>query len=198
MRALQISDSVPRYLLTKVLGRVYRPAHWGPFGLLQCREVPEPALPGPQWVKVRTRLGGICGSDLHSILLGDSPALSALTSFPFTLGHENVGVVAEVGPEVEGFQVGGRVVALSLLTCAARGVAEPCRFCRRGDYSLCQSFASGNLSPGIGVGYCRDTGGSWSACFVAHQSQLYAVPDRVSDENAVMVDAFSCGLHAAA
>ncbi|MCL6431100.1 MAG: zinc-binding dehydrogenase [Anaerolineae bacterium] len=198
MKALQITDSIPRYLLTKALGRIHRPAFWGPFALLVYRDVPEPTLPGPQWVRVRTRLGGICGSDLHTILLEDSPVLSALTSFPFTLGHENVGIVAETGQEVQRFRPGDRVIALGLLPCAARSVSEPCEHCRRGERSLCQSFASGGLAPGLGIGYCRDTGGSWSACFVAHESQLYAVPDGVSDENAVMVDAFSCALHAAA
>mgnify|MGYP005849818163 FL=1 len=198
MKALQITNSIPRYVLTKALGRIYRPAFWGPLALLVYRDVPEPALPGPQWVRVRTRLGGICGSDLHTILLQDSPALSALTSFPFTLGHENVGIVEQTGPGVDKFHRGDRVIALGLLPCAARGVSDPCQHCRRGEYSLCQSFASGSLAPGLGIGYCRDTGGSWSPCFVAHESQLYAVPEGVSDENAVMVDAFSSALHAAA
>jgi len=47
------------------------------------------------------------------------------------------------------------------------------------------------------TGYCRDTGGSWSEYFLAHKSQLYRVPDPVSDENGVMVEPFAVGLHAA-
>jgi threonine dehydrogenase-like Zn-dependent dehydrogenase len=46
------------------------------------------------------------------------------------------------------------------------------------------------------TGATRDTGGSWSAYFLAHQSQLYAVPDAVSDENAVMLEPYACGQHA--
>ena len=194
MKAVQLIQSIPRYLLTKAIGAVYRPAFWGPLAMLQYRDVPEPTLPGPQWVKVKTRYGGICGSDLHAISLQDSPMLSAFVSFPFTLGHENVGVIAEVGPEVEGFAPGDRVVVEGLLPCAARGIEEPCEFCRRGEFSRCMNFTAGDLAPGPGIGLCASTGGGWSPCFVAHQSQLFRVPESVSDENAVMVDAFCCAL----
>ena len=196
MKAIQLVQSIPRYLLTKAIGAVYRPAFWGPLAMLQYRDLPEPVLPGPDWVKVKTRYGGICGSDLHSILLQDSPALSALTSFPFTLGHENVGTVAEVGPAVEGFAPGARVVVDWLLPCATRGFEEPCAFCRQGQFSLCLNFAEGRLPPGLGIGCCAGTGGSWGPYFVAHQSQLFAVPESVSDENAVLVEPMTIAVRA--
>jgi threonine dehydrogenase-like Zn-dependent dehydrogenase len=114
---------------------------------------------------------------------------------PIVLGHENVGTITEVGDQVEGFTVGDRVVADPLLPCAVRGIEEPCELCRRGDFSLCQNFAEGNLAPGFSIGACRDTGGSWSPCFVAHQSQLYRLPEAVRDENGVMIEPFSGALH---
>lgn len=196
MKALQFTASIPRYILTKALGAIYRPAFWGSLAMLQYRNLPEPALPGPHWVRIRTRYGGICGSDLNTISLKDSPSLSAFTSFPFILGHENVGIVAEVGPGVEGFAIGDRVVAEPLLPCATRGIQEPCIFCQRGEFSLCQNFAAGNLAPGFGLGSCRDTGGSWGEYFVAHRWQLFPVPDHLSDENALMAEPFSVALHA--
>jgi len=224
MKAIQLIQSIPRYALTKAVGAVYPPVFWSSLAMIQYREVPEPALPGHRWVKIKTRYGGICGSDVNTIFLKDSPALSAFVSFPFTLGHENVGIIAEVGapplsppkpalsrsPErnegsVEGlggmkggkgFAPGHRVVAEPLLPCATRGIEPPCEFCQRGEFSLCQNFAAGNLSPGFSIGTCRDTGGSWSPCFVAHQSQLFSVPDNVSDENALMVEPFCTALHA--
>jgi len=195
MKAIQYIKSIPRYALTKAAGVVYRPAFWGPQSTLQYREVPEPPLPGPQWVRVRTRYGGICGSDVSTVFLKDSPSLSAFLSFPFTLGHENVGVVAEVGPEVEGISPGDRVVADPLLPCAVRGIEEPCEFCRRGEFSLCQNFTEGQLAAGFSIGTCSQVGGSWSPCFVAHQSQLFPVPRGVSDENALMVEPFCVALH---
>ena len=195
MKAVQLIENIPRYVLTKAVGAVYRPVFWGPLAMLQYREVPEPALPGSRWVKVKTRYGGICGSDLHTIFLDDSPALSAFVSFPLTLGHENVGTIAEVGDQVEGFALGDRVVADPLLPCATRGIEEPCEFCQRDEFSLCRNFAEGQLAPGLSIGHCHDTGGSWSSCFVAHQSQLFPVPESVSDENAVLAEPFSGALH---
>jgi len=194
MKAVQLIESIPRYLLTKAVGAVYPPVFWSPLAMLQYREVPEPDLPGPKWVKIKTRYGGICGSDMNTILLKDSPALSAFVSFPLTLGHENLGIIAEVGHQVGGFAPGDRVVAEPLLPCATRGIEDLCEFCQRGEFSLCQNFTEGDLSPGFGIGSCRDTGGSWSPCFVAHQSQLFSVPENVSDENALMVEPFSVAL----
>jgi L-iditol 2-dehydrogenase len=196
MKAVQFAVSVPRYMLTKVVGAVYPPVFWGPLAMTRSREVSEPALPGPQWVKIETRYGGICGSDMNTVFLKGSPALSAFLSSIFTLGHENVGVIAEVGPQVEGFALGDRVVAEPLLPCATRGIDPPCEFCRQGEFSLCQNFAEGDLSPGLSIGFCGDTGGSWSPYFVAHRSQLFRVPENVSDENAVMVEPFTVALHA--
>ena len=196
MKAIQLIESIPRYVLTKALGAVYQPAFWGPLAMLQYREVPEPALPGPQWVRIKTRYGGICGTDMGTIFLKDSPALSVFVSFPFTLGHENVGIIAEVGQQVRNFSPGDRVVAEPLLPCATRGIEPPCEFCQRGEFSLCQNFTRGDLAPGFAIGTCRDTGGSWSPYFVAHQSQLFPVPENVSDENALMVEPFSAALHA--
>jgi L-iditol 2-dehydrogenase len=197
MKAIQFTQSIPRYLLTRGLGALWRPAHWGPLSMLRYGEVPEPALPGPDWVKVRTRYGGICGSDLHSILLQDSPTLSALVSFPFTPGHENMGTIAEAGPAVDGFAPGDRVVAEWLLPCVTRGIADPCAFCRQGQYSLCTNMAEGELAPGLGIGCCASTGGSWGSCFVAHRSQLFVVPPQVSDENAALVEPMSVAVRAA-
>lgn len=196
MRALQFDDSIPRYILAKALGCFFPGVYWSGLGCLRYREVPEPALPGPDWVRVSTRYGGICGSDLHAITLHDSPSISAYTSFPFTLGHENVGTIAEVGPAVEGFAVGERIVVDPLLGCAARGFADPCKPCARGDYAVCERRTEGVVAAGTMIGYCATTGGSWSPSFVAHQSQLLRLPDNVSDENGVLSEPFAVALHA--
>lgn len=196
MKAIQMIQSIPRYVLTKPIGRAYRPVFWGPLAMLKYHNVPEPVLPGPQWVKIKTRYGGICSSDLHTLLLEASPALSPFVSFPFTLGHENMGVIAEVGPEVKRLALGDRVVVEPLLPCAVRGIEEPCEFCTRGEISLCQNFAEGQLSPGIGIGNCADTGGSWGVYFVAHQSQVFSVPEKVSDESALLAEPLSVAIHA--
>lgn len=195
MRAIQLEKSIPRYVITKAIGRLSPAVFWSPLAMLQYRDVPEPQLPGPEWVRVRTLYGGICGSDMSAIFLKDSPVLTPLVSFPFTLGHENVGTIEELGPEVHGFSVGQRIVVDPILPCITRAIKPGCTYCQRGDYSLCQNFSEGNLSAGLSIGHCRDTGGSWSTYFVAHKSQLFPLPDTVSDESALLTDAFCTALH---
>lgn len=196
MRALVFHPTVPRYLLTRAVGQVWEAAYWSALSPLHLREVPDPPLPGPDWVRVRVRLGGICGSDLHLVTLQTSPSASAFASFPFVPGHENVAEVVEVGADVRDLRPGQRVVVEPVLPCRARGFAEPCEPCRTGDPQLCLRTTDGHLSPGLMVGACRDTGGSWGENFVAHRSQVLPVPDSVADENALLSEPAACALHA--
>jgi L-iditol 2-dehydrogenase len=196
MKAICFEVSIPRYVLTYALSKVYPPVLWSPMAMVRCRDVPEPTLPGPHWVKIKTRYGGICGSDMGLVYLHDSFALEPLNSSFFVIGHENLGTIAEVGEAVEGFAIGDRVVADPYLSCDARGFEEPCVYCQHGQENLCQRVTDGDIAPGLIIGACRDTGGSWSPFFVAHKAHVYHVPEKVSDESAALVDPFSCSLHA--
>jgi threonine dehydrogenase-like Zn-dependent dehydrogenase len=195
MRALVFHPTLPRYAITRVLRSVSRAALWGRFGTLHLGEVREPPLWGEDWVRVESLLGGICGSDLHTIHLDASPALSALTSFPLVLGHENVGRIVEVGPAVRDLAVGQRVTVEPTLPCATRAVETPCVHCAAGNYNLCVRVADGHISPGLMIGACQDTGGSWAPRFVAHRSQVFPLSEGISDENALMAEPFACGVH---
>jgi len=196
VKAIQFIESVPRYLISKIIGPFYRPILWSPLSCLQYRKVPEPSLPNENWAKIKVRYGGICGSDMNTILLHNSPALSAFVSFPFTIGHENVGTIVEVGSQVKGFREGERVIVDPTLGCQVRGFPDLCPACQRGDTGLCERLTEGEIAPGLLTGNCRDTGGSWSPYLVAHASQLFKVPPEVNDENAVLVEPFSVALHA--
>ena len=165
---------------------------WMPW--LALSSYPTPALPGPDWVRITPTLAGICGSDTSLLTGRASPILSPFASFPAILGHEVVGVVAEAGSEA-GVAVGERVVVDPIISCLVRGL-DPCRACRDGLPALCRHAADGSLSPGMLIGYCRDLPGAWSEAMLAHASQLYQVPDAVSDEAAVLVEPLACSLHA--
>ncbi len=195
MQALTFNPTIPRFVAAKVLSTVRRRAYWGKFSPLQYREVANPPLPGEDWVRVQVRLGGICGSDLHTIQLDASPAISALTSFPFVLGHENVGTLVDIGSAVRGLTIGQRVTVEPVLPCAARGFALLCPNCAAGNYNLCLRMTEGHLSPGLMIGACRDTGGSWAHSFVAHDSQVFPVPASLSDEEALMAEPTASILH---
>ena len=146
---------------------------------------PEPRLPTPDWVRLKPLVSGICGSDLGTLSSENSPYFSPITSSPFVLGHEVVGVVTEdreIPP-------GERVVLEPALGCAVRGLEPPCAYCAAGQHALCVNVAKGDISPGIQTGFCRDTGGGWSeGTLVAHPSQLHRVPDDLPDEAAATIE----------
>jgi threonine dehydrogenase-like Zn-dependent dehydrogenase len=196
MKAIQFNFTIPRYVLGLALGKVSPKFYWSGLTCTDYKEIPEPQLPGDDWVVVKTRLGGICGTDTSAVFLILNPYLTPLVSFPLVIGHENVGRVIKTGVGVRDWQIGERVVVEPLLWCEPRGFKDLCRFCARGEINRCERLTDGDLAPGIEIGACRDTGGSWSPFFVAHKSQLYRVPDNISNENGLMIEPFAIALHA--
>jgi threonine dehydrogenase-like Zn-dependent dehydrogenase len=182
MLALTYTPSLPRYLAARASL---------PSGALALADIRPPRPPGADWLPVKPRLSGICGSD-QALLAGKASLhLAALTSTPFVPGHEVVGEIAS------GERRGERVVLQPALGCTARGV-EPCPECAAGLPALCRHTVDGAVSAGLQTGFCRDSGGGWSEGLVAHASQLHAVPDDLADEDAVLVEPLACALHAAA
>ncbi|AHY47179.1 Threonine dehydrogenase and related Zn-dependent dehydrogenase [Rubrobacter radiotolerans] len=195
MRSLVYRKSVPKYLLMRFASKRARGVETGRFSPLQLESVGEPPLPTPEWVRVRPRVSGICGSDLGTLLSENSPYFSPITSPPFTMGHEIVGTVTE---DNSGFAAGERVVVEPALGCRVRGIEPPCEPCARGDYALCVNTTRGDLAPGIQTGFCNSTGGGWTeGTLVAHPAQLHRVPQGLSDEAAVVVEPLACAVHAA-
>ena len=196
MKAVTFAAPIPRYALTMLAGKMNDGFYVGPHACTNFGEVAAPVLPGSEWVRVRTRLGGICGSDLAIVSLGASPSTSPFSSFPFVIGHENVGVIAELGAGVRGWSAGDRVTVNPLLCCEPRGITPACAACASGHHSRCAHFTDGAIAPGMLIGTTRGLGGSWGEEFVAHQSQLVRVADSVTDEEAVLTEPFACCVHA--
>src|SRR5579871_3598630 len=95
-------------------------------GDIRLDDVPNPKLKEPTDAIVRLTASAICGTDLHMIR-GSLPGMQSGT----ILGHEGVGVVEEVGPEVRNFKQGDRVVICSTIACGS------CAYCRAGYYAQC-------------------------------------------------------------
>lgn len=197
MQALVFEQSFPRLALTKLLGFVSPRAYVAPTAPIRLREIPEPRLPADDWVVIRTKLCGLCGSDYKQVFLNgstDNPMTSVI-SFPQVLGHEVVGVIESVGPGVVHRRIGERVVLNPWLSCATRGLPL-CRWCAGGDLAQCENFTRGNLAPGIHTGNSRDATGGFAARVPAHESMCIPIPDEITDEQAVLADPFSVSLHA--
>lgn len=197
MKALQFNVNVPKFLIIQVLRPIsgsfcYR----GPFSTVKLVDIPEPTLPSPEWVKIKTKLCGVCGSDINLLFLKDSPTASPFTSFPCVPGHEICGEIVETGKEVGNCKTGDLVAVVPALNCHTRAISPICRSCAAGLTANCENFAEGAFSPGMFIGICKDINGGFAEYIVAHKSQVYVVPDGVSPESAALVEPLSVGLQA--
>jgi alcohol dehydrogenase len=111
----------------------------------------------------------ICGTDLH-ILKGDVPSVTDGR----ILGHEGVGIIDQVGPDVIGFKKGDKVL-ISLITSCGK-----CSFCKKGMYSHCINggWLLGNSIDGTQAEYVR---------IPFADNGLYLLPPSIDDEAAVML-----------
>jgi len=197
MKALMFNITVPGYLVLQVLGRMNRKNYYdGPFATVKLADVAEPQLVDQDWVKLKVKLCGFCGSDLNLIQVKDSPMASPFTSFPCIFGHEVYAEVVEAGSRVEGLKKGDRVTVNPGLTCAVRGISPECPSCAAGRPGCCENYAEGAFAPGMFTGICKDVGGGFAEYMVVHKSQVYKVPHGVSNESASLVEPLSVGLQA--
>lgn len=141
-------------------------------GRVELVELPEPVIEQPTDVIVRVLATTVCGSDIHLVLGHQFPQTG------FTIGHEFVGEITEVGSAVVGFAVGDRVISAGGTWCGE------CENCRRGQPQRCLRGGGFGFGPAMG-----GLGGAQSEYVrVPHADQdLSRVPDGVSDAAALTV-----------
>lgn len=198
MLALEYNPTPMRWALCKAAATVSRRAYTSALSPLRLVERAIPERPGTDWVRLRTVRGGICGTDLALVTQRIHPAtiLQAFSSFPAVLGHENVAIIDDVGEDAAPWQTGQRVCVEPAIGCHGRGIVPPCRECAAGRAALCESVGDDGLPPRALIGLNALTAGSWAGFFLAHRSQLHAVPDGVTDDVAALVDPIASSAHA--
>ena len=141
---------------------------WMGRNTVEVREVPDPTLLNRRDAIVKVTSTAICGSDLH-LYDGYIPTMKEGD----ILGHEFMGSVVEVGPDVSNLKVGDRVVVPFPIACGA------CNSCTTGLFSLCENSNPnagmaeklwGHASAGM-FGYSHLTGG-----FAGGQAEYVRVP----------------------
>lgn len=136
---------------------------------IRVEDAPEPVPPGPDGAVVQVEAAAICGSDLH-YYDGDIPVTGVLP-----IGHEFIGTVTEVGPDVSRVRPGDRVLTASVAGCGH------CAGCAAGDPVTCvegpKVFGTGMLGGGQAT----------SVAVPAADFQTLAVPDGVDDEAALLL-----------
>ena len=146
---------------------------------LSLHEKPTP-VPARAEVLVRIDAVAICATDLEIIHSG-SPA-SILGGLPFnknfTPGHEYMGTIVALGPDVDEFSIGERVSVEIHAGCGQ------CKRCRQGMYTSCLNYGKpekGHRANGF------TTDGGFAEYAVNHINTLARVPDTMSDAEATLV-----------
>ena len=137
-------------------------------------DVPMPA-PGPGYVLIDVKCCGVCGSDLHAYR-------GEWQQGEFAGGHEFAGVIAAVGPGVEGLSVGDRVCAECFSHCGR------CSYCVTGTYNMCEhrEYVGGKQPSGLGE-------------FAAVSAlSVYKLPDGMSFEAGALVEPLAVAYRAVA
>ena len=141
-------------------------------------EVPVPEI-GPGDVLIKIRKTAICGTDVH-IYSWDDWSQSTIP-VPMTIGHEYVGNIVAVGPEVEDFKPGDRVSGEGHIVCGH------CRNCRAGREHLCRDT--------VGVGVNRP--GAFAEYLAIPAHNAYKLPANLPDDIAAILDPFGNAAHTA-
>jgi L-iditol 2-dehydrogenase len=148
--------------------------------VVKVEDAAEPAL-DPAGALIQVEACGICGTDARTFFNGDPRAPA-----PWLLGHEPVGVLAEVGPEADlppGVSRGDRVFLGSILTCGE------CRWCRDGFQNLCERHELYGYTPYPGA-YAE-----LAAVPPIATKNLFPLPPDLPSDLATVTDPFACALN---
>lgn len=143
---------------------------------IEIREISDETPLETEWIKVKVKASGLCGSDIHKLLY-EQPISNYLKTR--ILGHEITGVVTECGSNVTKFGIGDRVVVEPIIPC------KSCGQCKKGNQHLCSNIK------GIG----RDIAGGFAEYVRVPQSQLHHLPSEISFAEGTLIDAIAVGVH---
>ena len=141
-------------------------------GQLRIKEVPVPKIKEPDDVLIEVEICGICGTDLQILAVPPGhPAEKGVI-----LGHEYIGRVIEVGPEVTNVKVGDRVVVAPDIPC---GLCLPCRM---GMPNLCDNARS--------IGVFED--GGFARLSRVPAKAVIRISESLPREEAVFIELLAC------
>lgn len=158
-------------------------------GDIRLDNVPEPKIQEPTDAILRITASAICGTDLHMVR-GTMPGMVPGT----ILGHEAVGVIQEVGPQVRNLCEGDRVVIPSTIACGH------CAYCRYGYFAQCDNANPNGRQAGTAFFGGPKASGPFQGLQAEYARIPYAnvgpckIPDHVTDDQAIMLsDIFPTG-----
>jgi glutathione-independent formaldehyde dehydrogenase len=160
----------------------------GPFEVA-VENVPDPALQHPNDVIVKITSSCICGSDLH-MYEGRTAAEAGIV-----FGHENMGIVQDVGPAVKTLRAGDRVVMPFNVACGF------CKNCQRGFTGFCTTVNPGFAGGAYGYVAMGPWGGGQAEYLQVPFADFNCLPlppgDEFESDFAMLADIFPTGYHGA-
>ncbi|MFJ7368817.1 zinc-binding dehydrogenase [Lysinibacillus sp. NPDC098008] len=145
-------------------------------GTFKLKEVEEPQIQHATDIKIMVEAASICGTDVH--ILSNPPSHPATPNT--VLGHEFVGRIIEKGEDVQGLEVGDRVIIDPTITC------EVCVYCQSGHTNVCENFTT------IGI----FENGGWAKYCVAPARNAHKISEEIPVELAAMAEPLSCVVNA--
>jgi len=145
------------------------------FKQIEWKDVPEPKIDDSQ-VLIKVSYASICGSDQH-VYNGE---FGPRVTLPVIQGHEFVGTIAEMGKDVNGYNIGDRVAVDPIVWCGK------CPACRIHHYPACTSLKL------LGI----DMDGGFAEYAAAKGTMLYRIDDSVTDRDSALTEPYSIGFHA--
>jgi len=139
---------------------------------IRLEKVPTPQI-GPGELLLKVSMCGICGSDVMEWY--------RIRKAPRVLGHEVVGIVSEVGEGVERYKPGDRVFVSHHVPC------NECRYCQRGEHTVCETLHGTNIDPGGFAEYARVPG-------INLEGGVFPLPEDMTDEEGVFIEPLGCVL----
>lgn len=151
-------------------------------GDVRVDDVDEPRIQEPTDAIVRLTVSAICGTDVHFV----RGTMGGVAEGRI-LGHEGVGIVEEVGPQVRNLYPGDRVVIPSTIACGS------CAYCRHGYHAHCDQANPHGSQAGPAFFGGPEAAGGFDGLQAEYARIPYAnvgpmkLPDEISDEQAILL-----------
>ena len=147
---------------------------------MEIQELPDPEILSPVDVKIRMKVIGVCGSDIHYYTNGKIG--KQVVKYPFPVGHEGAGEVVEVGSDVTRLKPGDRIAIEPAMPC------WQCDQCKTGRPHTCRNLKF--------LGCPGQADGCLSEYIVMPETSCFSIPDSMSWDEAAISEPLAIGVYA--
>ncbi|MGD0342161.1 MAG: alcohol dehydrogenase catalytic domain-containing protein [Bacteroidales bacterium] len=146
---------------------------------MEMREVPDPVIARPKDVKIKMKVLGICGSDIHYYTQGKIGSQKVV--YPFTVGHEGAGVVVDTGSAVKKVRPGDVIAIEPAMPC------WECDQCLSGRYHTCRKLKY--------LGCPGQAEGCLSEYLLMPEESCFPLPEKLTADQGAISEPLSIGVY---